>query len=179
MKLSERLQALTKRERILLVVLGITGVVVVCLYVYPLLMFGKPAISSVSTLPPAVQTSRVINGVPMQAVQIDNVKNPFFVPPSYRVRRNSVPAGDSAVRSAGTMDDVGQGAKTENKAPVLNGIITNATVKMAIIEVAGNSDTLRVGSSIGGYTVTEITDTQVTVKGREGSMVLSIGGDPR
>lgn len=175
MNLSATLQALTPREKLSLGVLGIVLLIAGGVYVYPLLVYEKTADAPITAPPAAVQPKRAnVPEAPVQPyIPVVNMKNPFLVPPQYQVRKEAAAPAASANNPPASGQASAQ--KPVNIGPVLTGIATSGTMKKAILELDGNSDTYGVGDAIGGYTVTWITDTQVVLNGPAGRQVLNIG----
>lgn len=171
MSLSAKFQALTQREKVLFSVLGLAILITGCVYVYPLLFAEKTMGSKVAAPPPvpAKQIGPAATEISTKRdLPIADVKNPFQVPAQYQVRKETTSA--PAVHTAS-----GPAIKPVSVVPVLSGIIAGGSVKMAILELGGDSDTVGVGGTFGGYTVASITETQVVLSGPEGRQVLNIG----
>jgi hypothetical protein len=167
MKLPATFQSCSQREKVLLAVLGIAILVTGYIYIFPLLAVAKTESPPVSMPPPAQAKQAVLAEAPVKSnVPPAKIKNPFQVPAQYRVRQETVPTENMPG---------GQVYNPVTYSPVLNGIVTSGSTKMAIIDFGGNSDTLGVGGTIGQYTVAVITDTQVVLNGPEGRQVLNLG----
>lgn len=169
MKLPAAFQSCSQREKTLLAVLGFTVLVAGLIYVISLLAAAKTQSPPVGMTPPARTEEAILAEIPVKSnVQAATIKNPFLVPVQYRVRKETAPAGNTPG---------GQASRPTDYCPVLNGIVSSGSTKMAIIEWGGSSDTVGVGGRIGQYTVAAITDAQVVLNGPEGRQVLNMEGD--
>lgn len=170
MNISATFQALSQREKALLGLLGIAVLITACVYIFPLL-FPKKTVSSQAVIPPSVPVKQaVLMEMPANhALPAANVKNPFQVPPQYKVRKETTSAAPAGTTPSGPVP------KPVGAIPALSGIIASGSTKMAILELGGNSDTVGVGGTLGGYTVASITDTQVVLSGPDGPLVVNIG----
>jgi len=161
---------LSRREKILCAVLGMVVLMAVCAYVFPLLTAKKTASVPVGAPAQAVQTAAPSVTVVRQELPAANMKNPFLVPPQYRVPKETpvtAPVGNVSVETD---------AKPLQTVPVLSGIVVSGATRMAILEWGGESETLTVGSSFKGFRVVSISDTQAVLDGPAGRKALNIGG---
>lgn len=168
MNIPASFNALSRREKTLLAVLGTVVTIAVCVAVAPLLTATKMTGLAVEPPPQAVQETATVTVV-RQEPPAGSVKNPFIVPPQYRAPKESpvpVQSGDTS----GTAT-----AKPVSRMPVLSGIVVRGTARMAILELGGESETLGVDGSFKGYKVVSIADTQVELDGPSGHEVLKIG----
>jgi len=170
MNLLAKFQAFTQREKLLLAGVGIAVLITGFVYVSPLFLTEQTTSSQVQTLPSAAKQVIAVELPVKTDLPASSVKNPFLIPPQYQVRKEIPPAASGSNATAGP-----PAQKPVNAIPVLSGIIASGSTKMAILELGGNSDTVGVGSTLGGYTVASITDSQVVLNGPEGRQVLNIG----
>jgi type II secretory pathway component PulC len=165
MSLSDTLQSLTQREKVLGGVLGIVMLATGSMYIFSMLSSEKTMRSQVVMPLPAPARQDPTEIPIMKDLQTANIKNPFQVPPQYQVRKETTPSSPGGVPMPKPVSGI----------PILCGIIASGPIKMAILELGGNSDTLGIGDTLGGYTIVSITDIQVVLNGPEGRQVLNIG----
>jgi hypothetical protein len=171
MNLLAAFQAFTQREKLLLAGLGLAVLITGFVYVFPLFFPEKTISTQIQTLPTAAKQVIAAEMPVKTDLPAASVKNPFLVPPQYQVRKETPNAASGSSATAGL-----PAQKPVNATPpVLSGIMASGSTKMAILELGGSSDTLGIGGTLGGYTVTSITDSQVVLNGPEGRMVLNIG----
>jgi hypothetical protein len=165
MTLTEKIQALSPREKGLMAALSAAVMVAVASYVYPLLNSPQPVSTQAGPPVPQAKAASPVALPSAKTLTVTEVKDPFQVPPQYQVKKEVKQASDSGPANQAPASPV----------PLLNGIMSSGGTKTAILDLAGNSDTVGIGGSIGAYTVDSITDTQVVLTGPEGRRVLNIG----
>lgn len=162
--LAEKFQVLSQREKVLGSILGMAVLIAGLTYVLPFVVSQQPASASVEIPPITPNTASKPVITPAPKLNMDNLKNPFNIPPVYQVKNKS------------TADHAPPGNRLQSSTqPVLHGVISNEKTQMAILEWHGQSETLGVDGSIGEYTVTAIVDNQVMLDGPEGQVVLTLG----
>lgn len=172
MNISASFQALSQREKTLLVILGIVVLMAIGTVAFPLLATKETVRPPVSPPAQSVQSVAAVRAV-QQPTPADNLKNPFFVPPQHRVAKETAVTAVSGATPAGSIPGAAT-AKQVNVQPVLSGIVVRGAARMAIIEIGGESETLEVGGSFKGYRVVSISDNQTVLEGPEGHNILNI-----
>lgn len=167
MNLSPILPFLKQQKKLLLTVLGSAVLVTGCVYTFPRLFAADTAGSEVvAQPPPALKQAAGMTKMPVKrVVPAANIKNPFQIPAHYQMPKEA----------AGSNSPAGSVPNPAAMIPALSGIITRGMVKVAILDLGGNSEILETGGSFGEYTVTSITATQVVLHGPSGRLVLHIG----
>lgn len=96
------------------------------------------------------------------------VRDPFAMPIEFQQQAvNPVPAAGAGRGQ--------QADKVRDMLPVVQGIVSAGAAKVAIIAVGADSRSYRIGEQAGSYAITDISNSSVTLKGPEGTILVPMG----
>lgn len=159
------LAQITSKQR--LTVLGTVSALMIGLNQYPQPPQAAPGpvVKQEDLMPMSASAGGVLpNGHNPAAV----VRDPFAMPVEFQQQ----PVNPATIAGAGRGQ---QADKVRDMLPVVQGIVSAGAAKVAIMAVGSDSRSYRIGERVGSYVIMDISNSSVTLKGPEGTILVPMG----